>query len=93
MAITPRDIDFTKETPSPNVIDRWALSNGENIWIAERAADTPDSIRDAVTEFRNAESRKLDGRNDWDHTREDGRILIFGPNQGGYASFIDAASF
>ena len=75
------------------MLARWELATGEAIWIGYRVAQTPDSINDVIADYRARGRTKLDGRRDWGAKHPQGRILIpFGPNKGGWRSFLDVAS-
>ncbi len=84
-------LEFT-EAGHPEILTCWELPSGEEVWIGHRVASTPDSINEAIADYRSRERTKLDGRRDWDTSHPEGRILIFGPNVGGWRSFLDVAA-
>jgi len=57
-------LKFT-EAGRPGILTRWELPSGEAAWIGHRVAPTPDSINDAIADYRSRERTKLDARRDW----------------------------
>ncbi len=90
IVLAPAHSDFNSESPRSNILKTWALANSETIWIGIITEATPQSVKDDITEFRKMESRKLDGRSSW-KSHPEARLLVFGPNEGGWTSIIDAA--
>ncbi len=82
---------FTDADP-PGILARWALPSGEAVSIRHRVEPTPSSINQEIADRRSQERTKLDGRRDWEPNHPEGRILIFGPNERGWRSFLDVAA-
>jgi len=84
-------LEFAEASRSA-ILSRWKLPSAEAVWIGYRVAPTPDAINDTIADYRSREGTKLDGRRDWNRSHPEGRILIFGANEGGWRSFLDIAA-
>lgn len=71
---------------------RWALGSGESLWVGHQTIDTPRDVLEGIATQRSGDRIQLDGRAEWNRDHPQGRLLVFGPNIGGWVSFIDAAS-
>ena len=91
IALANAGLEFA-EASRPAILSRWELPSAEAVRIGYRVEPTPDSINDAIADHRSRQGTKLDGRRDWDRNHPEGRILIFGPNEGGWRSFLDIAA-